>query len=204
MLNSDTNSECEFHAHLNSSWSLTLKVFTTFVVNLFFQHRVPIFLCFKDQKLAHLKLKYYIRGPPAKSLVKSRRSTQKSDSFLENMKNSARNSGKLLLRPINLDWILQNLGRFDHYSWMTSGSGSQKYSRFAYLCSLSILIFIPQLKGYLKTTFPCNTLECVLSAALTVDEYIKSSFLPHFLFSCQLSGQKRLVNSLIVVIELIT
>ena len=119
-------------------------------------------------------------------------------------KNSARNSGKLLLRPINLDWILQNLGRFDHYSWMTSGSGSQKYSRFAYLCSLSILIFIPQLKGYLKTTFPCNTLECVLSAALTVDEYIKSSFLPHFLFSCQLSGQKRLVNSLIVVIDLIT
>ena len=85
---------------------------------------------------------------------------------------------------------------------MTSGSGSQKYSRFAYSYSLSILIFIPQLKGYLKTTFPCNTLECVLSAALTVDEYIKSSFLPHFLFSCQLSGQKRLVNSLIVVIYL--
>ena len=81
VLNSDTNSECEFHAHLNSSWSLTMKVFTTFVVNLFFQHRVPIFLCFKDQKLAHLKLKYYIRGSPAKSLVKSRRSTQKSDSL---------------------------------------------------------------------------------------------------------------------------
>ena len=81
VLYSDTNSECEFHAHLNSSWPLTLKMFTIFVVYLFFQHRVPIFLCFKDQKLAHLKLKYYIRGPPAKSLVKSRRSTQKSDSL---------------------------------------------------------------------------------------------------------------------------
>ena len=80
---------------------------------------------------------------------------------------------------------------------------SQKYSRFANLYSLLIRIFIPQLRGYLKTTFSCNTLECVLSAALTVDEYIKSSFLPHFLFSCQLSGQKRLVNSLIVVIDLI-
>ena len=125
VLNSDTNSECEFHAHLNSSWSLTLKVFTTFVVNLFFQHRVPIFLCFKDQKLAHLKLKYYIRGPPAKSLVKSWKKTPKVRQFVEKKKkNSARNSRKLLLRPIILDWILQNLGRFDHYSWMTSGSGS--------------------------------------------------------------------------------
>lgn len=126
----------------------------------------------------------------------------KSQTVCGKKKNSARNSGILLLRyqfglsitEFRKVWSLS----LDDFSFRNS----PKYSRFANLYSLLIRIFIPQLKGYLKTTFPYNTLECVLSAALTIDEYIKSSFLPRFLFSCQLSGQKRLVNSLIVVIDL--
>ena len=192
-----------FMLMLNFSWSTTLKLFTMFVVNLFLQHRVPIFLCFKDQKLAHLKSKYYIRGPPAKSLVKSRRSTQKSDSLWKRRR-------IVPGTPENYYWGLSIWieyyriweGLIIIVGWLlVQDLKNIQDSHIQYSYSLSILIFIPQLKGYLKTTFPCNTLECVLSAALKVDEYIKSSFLPHFLFSCQLSGQKRLVNSLIVVID---